>query len=89
MEHSTTETMVTITVDDKQITVPEGIPVASAVMGYAHGGKTYTHPITEEPRAPYCLMGVCFECLMEIDGKADVQSCLVAVHEGMIVRRQL
>ena len=38
---------------------------------------------------PYCLMGVCFECLMEIDGEPDVQSCLVTVREGMVVRRQL
>ncbi|WP_419525505.1 2Fe-2S iron-sulfur cluster-binding protein [Bilophila wadsworthia] len=34
-------------------------------------------------------MGVCFECLMEIDGEPDVQSCLVTVREGMVVRRQL
>ena len=46
-------------------------------------------PMDRSARAPYCLMGVCFECLMEIDGEPDVQSCLVTVREGMTVRRQL
>ncbi|MNU05931.1 Hydrogen cyanide synthase subunit HcnA [compost metagenome] len=34
------------------------------------------------------MMGVCFECLMEIDGEPSRQSCLVTVREGMRVRTQ-
>jgi predicted molibdopterin-dependent oxidoreductase YjgC len=33
-------------------------------------------------------MGVCFDCLVEVDGVASVQSCQTPVHEGMRVRRQ-
>ena len=33
-------------------------------------------------------MGVCFECLLEIDGQPNQQSCLIPVKEGMRVRRQ-
>ena len=36
-----------------------------------------------EKRAPYCLMGTCFECLMEIDGIANRQACMTIVAEGM------
>ena len=89
MEHWQSQKNVTITFDGKSLTVPEGISVAAALLGHAHCSKTYMHPVAGDPRAPYCLMGVCFECLMEIDGEADVQSCLVTVREGMIVRRQL
>lgn len=89
MEQFQPQKNVTITIDDKPFMVPEGISVAAAVMGHAHSGRTYIHPVAGDPRAPYCLMGVCFECLMEIDGEPDVQSCLVVVREGMIVRRQL
>ena len=32
--------------------------------------------------------GVCYECLMEIDGRRDVQSCIVTVKDGMVVNRQ-
>jgi NADH dehydrogenase/NADH:ubiquinone oxidoreductase subunit G len=35
------------------------------------------------------MMGVCFECLVEIDGVPARQSCLIPVHEGMVVARQL
>jgi len=33
-------------------------------------------------------MGVCFECLIEIDGMPNRQACLTPVREGMVVRRQ-
>jgi len=32
-------------------------------------------------------MGVCFECLLEIDGQANRQGCTVPVSEGLRVRR--
>ncbi|MBK1710972.1 2Fe-2S iron-sulfur cluster-binding protein [Marichromatium gracile] len=40
------------------------------------------------PRAPFCMMGVCFDCLAVIDGVPSTQSCLVTVQEGMQVERQ-
>ena len=39
-------------------------------------------------RAPYCMMGVCFDCLAEIDGIPNRQSCMVAARPGMHIRRQ-
>ncbi len=76
-----------ITFDGQAMEVPAGISVA-AVLGHAHAGHTCEHPVDGSPRAPYCLMGVCFECLMEIDGEPNVQSCLVPVREGMDIKRQ-
>ena len=35
-----------------------------------------------------CLMGVCFDCLVEVDGRPNVQACMVTVREGMRVRLQ-
>jgi D-hydroxyproline dehydrogenase subunit gamma len=34
------------------------------------------------------MMGICFECLMEIDGVGNRQACLTPITEGMRVRRQ-
>jgi NADH dehydrogenase/NADH:ubiquinone oxidoreductase subunit G len=31
-------------------------------------------------------MGVCFDCLVEIDGVPNVQACMTRVREGMRVR---
>lgn len=45
-------------------------------------------PVSGAPRAPLCLMGVCFDCLVEIDGHANQQACMVEVRAGMRIRRQ-
>jgi len=79
---------VSIVFDGKKIEVPAGISVAAAVLGHAHPRETYTNPVDGSPRVPYCLMGTCFECMMEINGEENVQSCMVTVQEGMVVKRQ-
>lgn len=79
---------VTVYVDGRAVAVPAGCSAAAAAL--IHGcGATRTTPITGAPRAPYCMMGVCFECLMEIDGEPNSQGCLVIVAEGMRIERQL
>ncbi|MDR8395217.1 (2Fe-2S)-binding protein [Paraburkholderia sp. USG1] len=65
----------------------EGQTVAQALVA-ANSGRCRTTPVSGSARAPYCLMGVCFDCLVEIDGKQNQQSCLVPVREGMQVKVQ-
>ncbi len=78
---------VTVTIEGRPVQVPAGESVAAAVL--ADGlGYTRTTPISGAPRAPLCMMGVCFDCLMEIDGVANRQACQVTVAEGMRIRRQ-
>jgi hypothetical protein len=47
-----------------------------------------TTPISETRRAPYCMMGVCFDCLATVDGVPSVQTCLAPVRNGMRIDRQ-
>jgi predicted molibdopterin-dependent oxidoreductase YjgC len=35
------------------------------------------------------MMGVCFECLVEIDGVPNRQACMVVAEAGMVVRCQV
>ena len=37
---------------------------------------------------PYCMMGICFDCLMVNDGEANRQACMVTVADGMTVETQ-
>lgn len=78
-----------IVFDGESLEVPAGISVAAAVLGHSHADYTRRHPVDGSRRAPYCLMGVCFECLMEINGEPDVQACLVPVEDGMVIKRQM
>jgi hypothetical protein len=78
---------VTVVVEGREIAVPEGASAAAAVLlaGFAAIRET---AVSGAPRGPYCLMGVCFDCLAEIDGTANRQSCMVTVAPGMVIRRQ-
>lgn len=86
LETASNET-VTLIFDGKSLEVPAGISVAAALL---LGGVDHTrrNAASGDPRAPYCMMGVCFECLMEIDGQPSTQACLVAVRDGMQVNSQ-
>ena len=44
--------------------------------------------VSGAPRAPYCMMGVCFECLVMVDGVGNRQGCLVPVAPGMRIETQ-
>ena len=79
--------VVTFRFEEKSISAQEGETVAAALLvaGEVH---LRTSPVSGGVRAPYCWMGVCFECLLEIDGQPNQQSCLIPVKEGMCVRRQ-
>lgn len=45
-------------------------------------------PVRDVPRGPFCMMGVCFDCLVTIDGQPNRQACMTPVREGMVVLRQ-
>jgi len=78
---------VTIYLDGELVSAREGDTVAAAML-IAGVGHTRTTPVGGKPRLPYCMMGVCFDCLMEIDGVPNRQACQVVVRDGMRVRRQ-
>lgn len=78
---------VALTVDGRAVECRAGDTVAAALLaaGIEHCRTT---PVSGAPRAPYCLMGVCFDCLVTIDGVGSRQACLVQVRDGMAVETQ-
>ena len=78
---------VNITIDGQKLQVSEGFTVAAAALN-AGMRFTRTTSISGAKRAPYCMMGVCFECLMIIDGKANQRTCATYVREGMRIKSQ-
>lgn len=77
--------LIAIHVDGRRIEVRKGETLAAAML--AGGVVPFRHTaVSGAPRAPFCLMGSCFECIVEVDGAQNVQSCMVEVREGMRVR---
>jgi len=73
--------------EGREIKATAGMSLAAALM--AAGVTTFrTSPVSGAPRAPYCMMGICFECLVVIDGVANQQACMIEVREAMSVARQ-
>jgi len=79
---------ITIYLDDRPITVAAGDTVAAALL--AAGVTDFrSSAVIGESREPHCMIGNCYECLVEIDDLPDRQACLVPVAAGMRVRRQV
>lgn len=76
---------VEVTWDGQTLSLPDGANLAAALLNA--GVDVFRHsPVSGAPRAPFCMMGACFECLVEIDGVTR-QACTLAVTEGMAITR--
>lgn len=74
---------VTITVDGEHVDAYPGESLAAALI--AGGVRVFRRTATGEPRAPFCNMGVCFDCVVDVDG-SPARACTTPVHGGMNVR---
>ncbi len=44
---------------------------------------------TGEPRGLFCGMGVCYECVVVVDGVPQTRACMTWVRDGMVVQTQV
>lgn len=69
--------------DGQDLLLPEGRNLAAALL--AAGVEVVRHtPVSGAPRAPFCMMGACFDCLVVIAGVTR-QACMTEVRDGLIV----
>ncbi len=73
---------ITILFNGEAVRARSGDTVAAALIAAGHR-ITRTTPVSGTGRGPYCMMGACFECLVEIDGEPNRQGCMVQVRDGM------
>ncbi|WP_055479935.1 (2Fe-2S)-binding protein [Sphaerimonospora mesophila] len=74
---------VEIVVDDQAVPAYAGEPLAVALL--AAGVRAFRRTPSGAPRAPLCNMGACFECVVDVDGRRGVRSCVTPVSAGMRV----
>lgn len=80
-------TVVTIAVDGLAVSARAGDTVAAALLAAGFWAFRTTGG-SGSSRGPYCMMGVCFDCLVAVDGVGSRQACLVQVREGMRIETQ-
>jgi len=78
---------VIIIVDGKKIKAYEGEMISTAIV--ASGIKTFRYTSKKkEPRGIFCAIGRCTDCVMEVNGRPNVRTCVTPVEDNMVINTQ-
>ncbi len=78
---------VTFTFDGKEMEGFEGEPIAVALRAAGVMIHRYTQK-RHEPRGIFCAIGRCTDCVMVVDGRPNIRTCMTPLKEGMQVETQ-
>lgn len=75
------------TYEGETIEAFDGESVAGALLAAGYRSLRRT-PRTGEARGLFCSMGVCFDCVVRVDGATTARACVTPVRDGMAVTSQ-
>lgn len=78
---------VTFSYDGKLLEGYESEPIATALKAAGVMAHRYTAK-THEPRGVFCAIGRCTDCVMIVDGKPNIRTCITPLEAGMVVQTQ-
>jgi predicted molibdopterin-dependent oxidoreductase YjgC len=79
---------ITISWDGRNLPARSGESLAAALL--AAGILSFRETaVSGAMRGPLCLMGACFDCLVEVEGVPNVQACMTEVRAGLRASPQL
>jgi predicted molibdopterin-dependent oxidoreductase YjgC len=75
---------VVIEVDGQPLEARAGETIATALL--AQGRRTLRHTrLKGKPRGLFCAMGICFDCIVTVNGQNSVRACMATVEPGLRV----
>jgi hypothetical protein len=77
----------TVSVDGRTVTAAPGQTVAALLIAL---GRDSWHTTRRDgrPRGVFCGIGVCFDCLVVVNGIPDIRACQRALAPGDVIRAQ-
>ena len=79
--------LISFFVDGESIQAVPGDTIASAL--YAQGKRAWRVSRSGDHRGLFCGIGLCFDCLVTVDGKPNQRACVTTVAQGMRVMTNL
>ena len=79
--------MVTIEVDGKKIKAKKGEMIIAALIANGIRINRYTLK-KKEPRGIFCGRGQCTDCVMVVNGRINVRTCITPVVDKMVIQTQ-
>ena len=76
------------TFDDQTITAISGQSIGAALLAANQRSLRKTR-FSNNDRGLFCGIGVCFDCLVVVDGVSNQRACLIEAKPGMKVQRQV
>ena len=70
-----------VLIDGETLRVPSNMSVAGALLMRSPSVRSTF--LSDQPRGPFCMMGVCFDCLVSIDDIPNQRACMFKVRPGM------
>lgn len=78
---------VTVTIDGNPYRAVRGEMIAATLMANGIMLHRYTTK-HHEPRGVYCGIGQCTDCVMTVNGKPNVRTCITPIEAGMVIETQ-
>ena len=72
---------------NEELTGYEGEPIAAALKAQGVMIHRYTKK-EHKPRGIFCAIGRCTDCVMVVNGKPNIRTCVTPLEEGMKVQTQ-
>jgi aerobic-type carbon monoxide dehydrogenase small subunit (CoxS/CutS family) len=77
-----------ILMNGEQVVAYPGETIATALL--AAGWHVFRHTaISGEPRGMFCGMGLCFDCMVTVNGHPNIRACVTVAQPGDIIERQI
>ena len=74
---------ITLQIDGQAVTAFEGETIAAVLL--ARGQRVFRRSAGGQPRGLFCGMGICYDCLVTVNGTANLRACVTPVADGMVV----
>lgn len=84
MSRPPTDGIITLRIDGAEVRATDGQTIAGAMLGT--GRLTWrTTAVGRRPRGLFCGIGVCFDCLLMVNGVRDVRACQRRAVDGDVI----